>query len=221
MRPFLLTLVERSLSSAHRSRIFALQTAQPISLHDVTPSIDSSGMPHGTCRTCVREERLLREVFGFVKDALCGTLLTLSLPALLVDLLFGWLDHDLSWAVKWALTVLGLSATALYWIFLKIHRMNITGRKTSFLDKRTPFVCERPRGRTLVTIDRRTIRLVRETWAEEQQMAAMILVDASSAVSLGIACARRCIGNAQVFIFRIVNFFPLIYHLNSVDRPAC
>ncbi len=88
-------------------------------------------MPHGTCRTCVREERLLREVFGFVTDALCGTLLTWSFPALLVALLFGWLDHDLSWAVKWALTVLGPSATALYWIFLKIHRMNITGRKTS------------------------------------------------------------------------------------------
>ena len=74
---------------------------------------------------------MLRTVLGFVRSAIYGTLLTLSLPALLIALVCGWLDRDTAWAVKWALTALGPFAAALYWIGFKIIRMSTTGRKDS------------------------------------------------------------------------------------------
>jgi hypothetical protein len=70
-------------------------------------------------------------ILDFVRKAFYGTLLTLSLPALFVALLCGWLDGDTAWAVKWVLTVFGAFAAALYWIFFKIVRASITGRKGS------------------------------------------------------------------------------------------
>jgi hypothetical protein len=74
---------------------------------------------------------MLRTVLGFVRSAIYGTLLTLSLPALLIALLCGWLDTDTAWAVKWALTVFAPFSVALYWIGFKIIRMSVTGRKGS------------------------------------------------------------------------------------------
>jgi hypothetical protein len=74
---------------------------------------------------------MLRAALVFTRSAFYGTLPALSLPALLVVLLYGWLDRDTAWAVKWALTALGPFAAALYWIFFKIIRMSITGRKAS------------------------------------------------------------------------------------------
>lgn len=70
-------------------------------------------------------------ILDFVRKAFYGTLLTLSLPALFVALLCGWLDGDTAWAVKWVLTVFGAFAAALYWIFFKIVRASITGREGS------------------------------------------------------------------------------------------
>jgi hypothetical protein len=74
---------------------------------------------------------MVRAALGFLRSAICGMLLTLFLPVLLVVLLCGWLDQDTSWAVKWLLTVFGPFATALYWILFKIFRTGITGRKAS------------------------------------------------------------------------------------------
>jgi hypothetical protein len=47
---------------------------------------------------------MLSAVLIFTRSAFYGTLLALSLPALLVVLLYGSLDRDTAWAVKWALT---------------------------------------------------------------------------------------------------------------------
>jgi hypothetical protein len=57
--------------------------------------------------------RLLQAIFGFIRAAFYGTLLTLVVSVLLAALLFHLLDEDSAWAVKWVITAFDPFAAAL------------------------------------------------------------------------------------------------------------